>query len=233
MIAISGLALRLSSNPSPNSGRNSSDSRCATDLERRFLPRPPVASVRAQHPYGAMLYSEFEYRPPPPTYAASMQQHRLRLAAFRRGLSGRRSCTWSSLLNGLSGFSGLNGLSPFNVASNRIGNGTSSGSGPPIESLQNPVHMNVASPPPTYRNSPTSSPAESLRRPPSYRTAVRDHKQLPPSLLSSHNNQDDNGDNINSIESTPGEHPSIDESPNIMTSNQRPIASELQILAHL
>jgi hypothetical protein len=172
LIAISGLALRLSSSQLSSANTSTSgQSRCANEMERRFLPRP--TTVRAQHPYGAMLYPEFEYRPPPPTYAASMQQQRLRLAAFRRGLSGRRSCTWSSLLNGLSGFSGLNGLSSFN-ASNRL-----SGLSAAVAEQLRVQHVSAASPPPTYQGSQCSSPADSLRRPPSYRTALRDHKQLP------------------------------------------------------
>lgn len=59
---------------------------------RRFLPRLPNGSGRSNHhhPYGAMFYSEFEYRPPPPSYAQSqqsmqyqsMQEYRLRMMLY-------------------------------------------------------------------------------------------------------------------------------------------------------
>ena len=59
---------------------------------RRFLPRLTTGSGRSNHhhPYGAMFYSEFEYRPPPPSYAQSqqsmqyqsMQEYRLRMMLY-------------------------------------------------------------------------------------------------------------------------------------------------------
>ena len=36
------------------------------------------------HPYAGMIYSEFQYRPPPPSYQASMQEYRLRLLLMER-----------------------------------------------------------------------------------------------------------------------------------------------------
>merc|ERR1719367_2342053 len=39
---------------------------------------------RTQHPYAAMMYSDFPYRPPPPSYQASMQEYRLRLLLLDR-----------------------------------------------------------------------------------------------------------------------------------------------------
>lgn len=46
---------------------------------RRFSPRSgPPCSGRSNHPYGAMMYPEFQHRQPPPSYQASMQEYRLR-----------------------------------------------------------------------------------------------------------------------------------------------------------
>lgn len=57
---------------------------------RRFLPRVPDPHGRSgahHHPYGAMFYPEFQYRPPPPSYQASMQEYRLRLLLLERSSS--------------------------------------------------------------------------------------------------------------------------------------------------
>ncbi|CAG5050548.1 unnamed protein product [Parnassius apollo] len=51
---------------------------------RRLVPRLPPSYARPHHPYAAMLYPEFHYRPPPPTYQASMQEYRLRLLLLDR-----------------------------------------------------------------------------------------------------------------------------------------------------
>ena len=62
--------------------------------DARFLSRPPGYGPPAartssgappppHHPYSGMLYSEFQYRPPPPSYQASMQEYRLRLLLDR------------------------------------------------------------------------------------------------------------------------------------------------------
>ena len=53
----------------------------------RFLSRPgfPRGTVGSgAHPYAGMMYQEFQYRPPPPTYQASMQEYRLRLLLMDR-----------------------------------------------------------------------------------------------------------------------------------------------------
>ena len=52
----------------------------------RFLNRPtyPRGTVGASHPYAGMMYQEFQYRPPPPSYQASMQEYRLRLLLMER-----------------------------------------------------------------------------------------------------------------------------------------------------
>lgn len=52
---------------------------------RRFVPRLPPSYGRPHHPYAAMIYPEFQYRPPPPSYQASMQEYRLRLLLLDRG----------------------------------------------------------------------------------------------------------------------------------------------------
>ncbi|XP_021919950.1 uncharacterized protein LOC110829971 [Zootermopsis nevadensis] len=51
---------------------------------RRFVPRLPPSYGRPHHPYAAMMYPEFQYRPPPPSYQASMQDYRLRLLLLDR-----------------------------------------------------------------------------------------------------------------------------------------------------
>jgi hypothetical protein len=57
--------------------------------DARFLSRPPAAvygppRTAPHHPYSGMLYSDFQYRPPPPSYQASMQEYRLRLLLMDR-----------------------------------------------------------------------------------------------------------------------------------------------------
>ncbi|KAK3875223.1 hypothetical protein Pcinc_019884 [Petrolisthes cinctipes] len=51
---------------------------------RRFMARMAPAFGRPHHPYAAMMYPEFQYRPPPPSYQASMQEYRLRLLLLDR-----------------------------------------------------------------------------------------------------------------------------------------------------
>ncbi|CAL4090286.1 unnamed protein product [Meganyctiphanes norvegica] len=51
---------------------------------RRFITRMPPPFGRPHHPYAAMMYPEFGYRPPPPSYQASMQEYRLRLLLLDR-----------------------------------------------------------------------------------------------------------------------------------------------------
>ncbi|XP_018497158.1 uncharacterized protein LOC100903013 [Galendromus occidentalis] len=80
LITVSGVAWRLTAYDSVSS--------CGTMLglttdphaepNRRFVNRMPPYG-RYNHPYAAMMYPEFHYRPPPPTYQASMQEYRLRL----------------------------------------------------------------------------------------------------------------------------------------------------------
>ncbi|XP_015511991.1 uncharacterized protein LOC124297936 [Neodiprion virginianus] len=43
-----------------------------------------IPPARPMHPYAAMIYPEFQFRPPPPSYQASMQEYRLRLLLLDR-----------------------------------------------------------------------------------------------------------------------------------------------------
>ncbi|XP_018017707.2 transcription factor mef2A [Hyalella azteca] len=51
---------------------------------RRFMTRMAPTFGRPHHPYAAMMYPEFQFRPPPPSYQASMQEYRLRLLLLDR-----------------------------------------------------------------------------------------------------------------------------------------------------
>jgi len=86
LITVSGIAWRLTSQDAPS---------CCAMLglapypecgDGRFLNRSRAGAgpVGATHPYAGMMYSEFQYRPPPPTYQASMQEYRLRLLLMDR-----------------------------------------------------------------------------------------------------------------------------------------------------
>ncbi|BES98422.1 Hypothetical protein NTJ_11237 [Nesidiocoris tenuis] len=86
LVTVSGVAWRLMSHESPpwRSMFGFSSSSEAADPNRRFLPRLPPSYGRPHHPYAAMMYPEFQYRPPPPSYQASMQEYRLRLLLLDR-----------------------------------------------------------------------------------------------------------------------------------------------------
>ncbi|XP_011874306.1 PREDICTED: uncharacterized protein LOC105565596 [Vollenhovia emeryi] len=49
-----------------------------TSISGRIPPARPI------HPYAAMIYPEFQFRTPPPSYQASMQEYRLRLLLLDR-----------------------------------------------------------------------------------------------------------------------------------------------------
>ncbi|CAK9818871.1 hypothetical protein ANTQUA_LOCUS9949 [Anthophora quadrimaculata] len=49
-----------------------------TGISSRIPPARPI------HPYAAMIYPEFQFRTPPPSYQASMQEYRLRLLLLDR-----------------------------------------------------------------------------------------------------------------------------------------------------
>lgn len=73
LVTAAGLAWRLGARDAPCALLGLRRASC-----RRFVPRLPPSYARPHHPYAAMLYPEFHYRPPPPTYQASMQEYRLR-----------------------------------------------------------------------------------------------------------------------------------------------------------
>ncbi|XP_060521930.1 putative uncharacterized protein DDB_G0282133 isoform X2 [Cylas formicarius] len=87
LITVSGVAWRLTSHDSSTCrsmlGLGSTES--VDVCTRRFVPRLPPSYGRPHHPYAAMMYPEFQYRPPPPSYQASMQEYRLRLLLLDRG----------------------------------------------------------------------------------------------------------------------------------------------------
>lgn len=108
LIVVSGIAWRLTS-AGPTwralfgfSDLSSSSGLHGNSLEttsRRFMPRVPAAHGRSgahHHPYGAMFYPEFQYRPPPPSYQASMQEYRLRLLLLERSSSNAPQVTSAS-----------------------------------------------------------------------------------------------------------------------------------------
>jgi hypothetical protein len=91
LITVSGIAWRLTSQDAPSCRAmlGLSSSSPYADCDARFLSRPPygpprTATAAAAHPYAGMMYSEFQYRPPPPSYQASMQEYRLRLLLMDR-----------------------------------------------------------------------------------------------------------------------------------------------------
>jgi hypothetical protein len=87
LVTVSGVAWRLTSHDSSTCrsmlGLGSTES--VDVCTRRFVPRLPPSYGRPHHPYAAMMYPEFQYRPPPPSYQASMQEYRLRLLLLDRG----------------------------------------------------------------------------------------------------------------------------------------------------
>ncbi|XP_022130877.1 uncharacterized protein LOC111004246 isoform X1 [Pieris rapae] len=79
LVTAAGLAWRLGARDAPCALFGIRRASC-----RRLVPRLPPSYARPHHPYAAMLYPEFHYRPPPPTYQASMQEYRLRLLLLDR-----------------------------------------------------------------------------------------------------------------------------------------------------
>ena len=111
LITVSGIAWRLTATDAPSCrAMLGLGGGCEEDYNNgRFLSRPQVTNTnntasRPQHPYAgtvlelpnnvlreidyvfsvAMMYSDFPYRPPPPSYQASMQEYRLRLLLLDR-----------------------------------------------------------------------------------------------------------------------------------------------------
>lgn len=77
LVTAAGLAWRLGARDAPCALLGLRRASC-----RRLVPRLPPSYARPHHPYAAMLYPEFHYRPPPPTYQASMQEYRLRFVFY-------------------------------------------------------------------------------------------------------------------------------------------------------
>jgi len=88
LITVSGIAWRLTSQDGPSCRAMLGLSSYQDYGDGRFLSRPtsgfPRGTVGASHPYAGMMYQEFQYRPPPPSYQASMQEYRLRLLLMDR-----------------------------------------------------------------------------------------------------------------------------------------------------
>ncbi|XP_059470403.1 uncharacterized protein LOC132193636 isoform X2 [Neocloeon triangulifer] len=98
LVLVSGVGWRLTAHDAPSCramlGLGGHSARAAglsdgdgAEPNRRFVPRLPPSYGRPHHPYAAMIYPEFQYRPPPPSYQASMQEYRLRLLLLDRGVS--------------------------------------------------------------------------------------------------------------------------------------------------
>jgi len=84
LITVSGIAWRLTSQDAPSCRAMLGLSSYQDYGDGRFLNRPPFPRSATAHPYAGMMYSEFQYRPPPPSYQASMQEYRLRLLLMDR-----------------------------------------------------------------------------------------------------------------------------------------------------
>lgn len=114
MVTVSGVAWRLTSHDASNcrslwglGGSTESLEACGGALTgnggaRRFVPRLPPSYGRPHHPYAAMMYPEFQYRPPPPSYQASMQEYRLRLLLLDRGNTPQIQAAGMGLQNAVS-----------------------------------------------------------------------------------------------------------------------------------
>ncbi|KAJ8682479.1 hypothetical protein QAD02_018271 [Eretmocerus hayati] len=72
LITVSAVAWRVTSH------ENCGDLFGLSSFSRRIPPARPM------HPYAAMIYPEFQFRAPPPSYQASMQEYRLRLLLLDR-----------------------------------------------------------------------------------------------------------------------------------------------------
>ncbi|CAL1280002.1 unnamed protein product, partial [Larinioides sclopetarius] len=97
LITVSGIAWRLTSHDAPSCRAMLGLQNSEQEPNRRFVPRVPPYG-RPHHPYAAMMYPEFQYRPPPPSYQASMQEYRLRLLLLdRQQGTGSASNTASAL----------------------------------------------------------------------------------------------------------------------------------------
>ncbi|XP_074595191.1 uncharacterized protein LOC141850458 isoform X2 [Brevipalpus obovatus] len=197
LITVSGIAWRLTSTgptwralfgfselpPSTVLNGNSLES-----TSRRFLPRVPAPHGRSgahHHPYGAMFYPEFQYRPPPPSYQASMQEYRLRLLLLERSSSHPPLTTSSpvsppptyrsSAASSLAGTLNRAANESNNINSHNNINSTTTTSSATIAGVANSIA--------------TGATLRPMSRPPSYRSIISD-----PIQINSHNvnKNDDN-----------------------------------------
>jgi len=87
LITVSGIAWRMTSRDAPSCrAMMGLDPHAEYGIggDTRFMQPRGLPYPRTAHPYAGMLYSEFQYRPPPPSYQASMQEYRLRLLLMDR-----------------------------------------------------------------------------------------------------------------------------------------------------
>ncbi|XP_054716304.1 uncharacterized protein LOC129225817 [Uloborus diversus] len=101
LITVSGIAWRLTSHDAPSCRAMLGLQNSEQEPNRRFVPRVPPYG-RPHHPYAAMMYPEFQYRPPPPSYQASMQEYRLRLLLLDRQQGSSGNSAPSSALSPVS-----------------------------------------------------------------------------------------------------------------------------------
>ncbi|XP_054160804.1 type-2 histone deacetylase 1-like [Oppia nitens] len=126
------------------------------EASRRFVPRVPAPYGRTgthHHPYGAMFYPEFQYRPPPPSYQASMQEYRLRLLLLDRTSSHPQSTS----------------LSPVSPPPTYRSSAASSMTGTLPRQSQHNTIQRATSRPPSYR---TGEVQAVISTAPSYQTAT-------------------------------------------------------------
>merc|ERR1711971_745854 len=87
LITVSGIAWRMTSRDAPSCRAMMGldpHAKYGIGGDTRFMQPRGLPYPRTAHPYAGMLYSEFQYRPPPPSYQASMQEYRLRLLLMDR-----------------------------------------------------------------------------------------------------------------------------------------------------
>lgn len=197
LVTVSGLAWRLSvyrDDVTPTwrmllglGGGHNTGEEGSGEPNRRFVPRLPPSYGRPHHPYAAMMYPEFQFRPPPPSYQASMQEYRLRLLLLDRQAT------------------------PPNTVSPPPTYRSHSGSllrAPPLSSIpsggcQTLPRAHHFPPTPT----PSLAPSHYTSRPPSYRSRPPSlHPGGPPSICHSRDSSDlsDSRGNVISVINTDG-----------------------------